>query len=36
MAHNYHATVVWRRKDSEPFTDNRYSRGHVWRFDEGI
>ena len=36
MAHTYHATVAWRRKASEPFTDNRYSRGHVWRFDEGV
>ena len=36
MAHLYHATVAWQRKDSEPFLDNRYSRGHVWRFDEGV
>jgi organic hydroperoxide reductase OsmC/OhrA len=33
MAH--HATVLWRRGD-QPFTDRHYSRGHVWRFDEGV
>jgi len=36
MEHAYSATVAWQRKASEPFTDNRYSRGHVWRFDGGI
>ncbi|MBX6425373.1 MAG: OsmC family protein [Variibacter sp.] len=35
MAHAYHATVLWRRGDAA-FTDNRYSRGHVWRFDGGL
>jgi organic hydroperoxide reductase OsmC/OhrA len=35
MAHAYHATVLWRRGD-QPFIDNEYSRGHVWRFDEGV
>jgi organic hydroperoxide reductase OsmC/OhrA len=35
MAHVYRATVLWRRGD-QAFTDNKYSRGHVWRFDEGI
>lgn len=35
MAHVYRATVLWRRSD-QPFTDNRYSRGHVWRFDDGV
>ena len=35
MAHAYRATVLWRR-DRQDFTDNRYSRGHVWRFDEGL
>jgi organic hydroperoxide reductase OsmC/OhrA len=35
MAHAYRATVLWRRGD-QPFLDRRYSRGHVWRFDEGI
>lgn len=28
------ATVEWRRGD-QPFTDNRYSRAHDWRFDGG-
>jgi organic hydroperoxide reductase OsmC/OhrA len=35
MAHAYRATVLWRRGD-QTFTDNRYSRAHVWRFDEGL
>jgi organic hydroperoxide reductase OsmC/OhrA len=35
MAHVYRATVLWQRGD-QLFTDNRYSRGHVWRFDEGV
>lgn len=28
------ATVEWRRGDAV-FTDNRYARAHVWRFDGG-
>lgn len=28
------AEITWKRGD-EPFTDNRYSRGHIWRFDGG-
>jgi organic hydroperoxide reductase OsmC/OhrA len=32
MSHEYKATVLWRRGDAK-FTDNRYSRGHVWKFD---
>jgi organic hydroperoxide reductase OsmC/OhrA len=35
MAHSYRATVLWRRGE-QPFTDRKYSRGHVWRFDEGV
>ncbi len=35
MAHEYRATVSWARSD-EQFTDNRYSRAHLWRFDGGI
>jgi hypothetical protein len=31
----YLASVVWQRA-GEVFTDNRYSRGHVWRFDGGL
>lgn len=34
MAHDYRATVRWERNGAV-FTDNRYSRGHVWRFDGG-
>jgi organic hydroperoxide reductase OsmC/OhrA len=36
MAHEYKATVAWSRRGGEPFTDNRYSRGHTWTFDGGI
>lgn len=35
MAHEYHADIRWSR-DGAVFTDNRFSRGHVWRFDEGL
>jgi organic hydroperoxide reductase OsmC/OhrA len=35
MAHAYRATVLWRRGE-QPFLDNKYTRGHVWRFDEGV
>ncbi len=35
MAHEYKATVCWTRDDGAPFTDSKYSRGHVWRFDGG-
>ena len=31
----YTADVHWER-NNETFTDNRYSRKHVWRFDGGI
>ena len=34
MAH-YTAVVVWERNGAV-FTDNRYSRGHRWRFDGGL
>src|SRR5688572_28508313 len=29
------ATIVWQR-NGDVFTDNRYSRGHVWQFDGGV
>ena len=29
------STVVWQR-NGEPFTDNKYSRGHRWLFDGGL
>ena len=35
MAHEYRVTLLWTRGDAA-FTDNRYSRGHVWKFDGGI
>jgi organic hydroperoxide reductase OsmC/OhrA len=33
--HEYGATIHWAR-GAAPFTDNRYSRGHSWRFDGGV
>lgn len=32
---SYRAVVEWHR-DGARFTDNRYSRGHRWRFDGGV
>jgi organic hydroperoxide reductase OsmC/OhrA len=34
-AHEYHARIRWERSGAV-FTDNRYSRGHSWHFDEGV
>jgi organic hydroperoxide reductase OsmC/OhrA len=31
----HRAVILWRRGGAA-FTDNRYSRGHVWRFDGGV
>lgn len=31
---SYHAKIIWHRGD-QSFSDNRYSRGHVWEFDGG-
>ncbi|MDC3264366.1 OsmC family protein [Porticoccaceae bacterium] len=31
----YSAKVVWKRQLEEIFTDNKYSRGHIWEFDGG-
>jgi organic hydroperoxide reductase OsmC/OhrA len=36
MAHEYTASIAWKRGPSEPFTDNKYSRAHTWVFDGGI
>ena len=36
MAHEYRATVSWKRDGGAAFTDQRYSRGHTWTFDGGI
>jgi organic hydroperoxide reductase OsmC/OhrA len=35
MTHEYRATVEWQRR-GVVFVDNKYSRGHVWRFDGGV
>jgi organic hydroperoxide reductase OsmC/OhrA len=32
---SYAATVSWNRGEGEVFTDNRYSRAHLWAFDGG-
>ena len=29
------ATIEWRRSEDERFVDQKYSRGHRWRFDGG-
>lgn len=29
------AQVNWAKQDNEPYTDNKYSRGHTWSFDGG-
>jgi organic hydroperoxide reductase OsmC/OhrA len=34
-AHEYQARIHWLR-GAAPFTDNRYSRAHSWRFDGGL
>ena len=36
MAHEYKATIVWKRNPAEDFAKGRYSRGHEIRFDGGI
>jgi len=35
MAHEYTATVSWKRGDAV-FTDMRFSRAHLWSFDGGV
>ncbi|MEZ8628988.1 OsmC family protein [Vibrio lentus] len=32
----YSAVIRWARGDDEAFSDNQYSRGHMWEFDGGI
>ncbi len=36
MAHEYKATVSWKRGGGEAFTDMKFSRGHLWSFDGGV
>ncbi len=31
----YTASVCWKKKDTESFADNKYSRKHTWAFDGG-
>lgn len=33
--HTYHATIQWARGDDQ-FAGQKYSRGHTWKFDEGV
>lgn len=35
MSH-YKATVHWQRSDGEKFNDNKYSRKHLWTFDNEL
>lgn len=35
MAHHYTAETIWHRGE-QPFTDDRYSRAHILRFDGGV
>ena len=32
----YTANIRWNRGDDEAYVDNKYSRGHEWRFDGGL
>ena len=34
--HRYGAELSWQRGEHEAFVDQRYSRGHVMRFDGGV
>jgi organic hydroperoxide reductase OsmC/OhrA len=36
VAHEYIATVSWKRGPDEAFTDIKFSRAHTWAFDGGI
>ena len=36
MAHEYTATVSWKRGSDEAFTDIKFSRAHQWSFDGGV
>ncbi len=33
---SYTATIKWQRADDEVFSNNQYSRGHLWEFDGGV
>lgn len=33
---SYNVTISWQKDTDEPFVDNKYSRGHLWKFDGGI
>lgn len=31
----YLAKILWQKKETESFIDNKYSRNHIWHFDGG-
>ena len=33
---DYSATIRWKRAEHETFSDNQYSRAHLWEFDGGV
>jgi organic hydroperoxide reductase OsmC/OhrA len=33
---SYKVKIFWERGPGETFTDNKYSRAHMWKFDGGI
>jgi organic hydroperoxide reductase OsmC/OhrA len=36
VAHDYKASIAWKRGAGEAFTDLKFSRAHQWSFDGGI
>ncbi len=32
----YSITMLWERRSDQPFTDNKYSRAHICKFDGGV
>lgn len=32
----YFAKISWKRSKNENYVDNKYSRGHEWKFDGGV
>ena len=35
-AHEYTATITWKRRPNDDFLKGRYSREHTWSFDGGV
>jgi organic hydroperoxide reductase OsmC/OhrA len=36
VAHEYKASIAWKRGPGEAFTDLKFSRAHQWSFDGGV